>query len=122
MTVGHQDHGRVAMPVAAMLSGAVHELSSPLAPNSQDRPVRRRRRAISSDHEPGGGRTLRGMRSLGPTAVSASIISLFGLRFVGSSVASSAASGDGPSGAGSAAGAAVPSMTFAASPPRAAGM
>jgi len=25
MAVGHQDHGRVAMPVAAMLSGAVHQ-------------------------------------------------------------------------------------------------
>src|SRR5215469_230563 len=53
------------------------------------------------------------------TVVSASIISRFGLRFVGSSVASSAASGDGPLGAGSAAGSAVPSMT---SPARAASM
>src|SRR5262245_6487777 len=26
MTVGHQDHGRVAMPVAAMLAGTVHQL------------------------------------------------------------------------------------------------
>src|SRR5262249_14402748 len=42
--------------------------------------------------------------------------------FVGSSVASSAASGDGLLGAGSAAGSAVPSMTFAASPARAASM
>ena len=25
MAVGHQDHGRVAMPVAAMLAGAVHQ-------------------------------------------------------------------------------------------------
>src|SRR5215470_18837944 len=25
MAVGHQDHGRVAMPVAAMLSGVVHQ-------------------------------------------------------------------------------------------------
>ena len=25
MAVGHQDHGRVAMPIAAMLSGAVHQ-------------------------------------------------------------------------------------------------
>src|SRR5262245_55061399 len=25
MAVGHQDHGRIAMPVAAMLSGAVHQ-------------------------------------------------------------------------------------------------
>src|SRR5262249_50238242 len=25
MTVGHQDHGRIAMAVAAMLSGAVHQ-------------------------------------------------------------------------------------------------
>jgi hypothetical protein len=32
---------------------------------------------------PGGGRTLRGMHSRGPTAVSASSISRFGLRFVG---------------------------------------
>ena len=24
MAVGHQDHGRVAMPIAAMLAGAVH--------------------------------------------------------------------------------------------------
>ena len=42
--------------------------------------------------------------SRGPTAVSASIISRFGLRFVGSRLASSAASGDGALGAGSAAG------------------
>ena len=26
MTVGDQDHGRVSMPVAAMLAGIVHEL------------------------------------------------------------------------------------------------
>ena len=25
MAVGHQDHGRVAMPIAAMLTGAVHQ-------------------------------------------------------------------------------------------------
>jgi len=25
MAVGHQDHGRVAMPIAAMLAGAVHQ-------------------------------------------------------------------------------------------------
>ena len=25
MTVGHQDHGRIAMAVAAMLAGAVHQ-------------------------------------------------------------------------------------------------
>src|SRR5262249_8351782 len=51
----------------------------------------RRRRAISSDHEPGGGRTLRGMRSLGPTAVSALSISRFfdlGGSSAGSAVAS----------------------------------
>src|SRR5262249_59294574 len=47
------------------------------------------------DHSPAGGRILRGMRSCGPIAVSASIISRFGLRFVGSRVASSAAPGAG---------------------------
>ena len=25
VSIGHQDHGRVAMPIAAMLSGAVHQ-------------------------------------------------------------------------------------------------
>ena len=57
---------------------------------------------------------------LGPTSVSASIVSRFGLWLgLGAGVASSAASGD-LLGAGSAAGSAVPSMTFAASPARAA--
>ena len=60
--------------------------------------------------------------SRGPIAVSASIINRFGLRFVGSDMAFSAASGDGPLGTGKAAGSAVPSMTFAASPARAASM
>jgi len=61
------------------------------SPRTEDPPVRRTRRAMSSDHEPGGGRTLRGMRSLGPTAVSASSISrFFGLG--GSSAGSAVAS------------------------------
>src|SRR6516225_7755311 len=55
-----------------------------------------RRGDKSCDHVRG--RYLLGLRSRGPIAVSASIISRFGLRFVGSSVASSAASGDGPLG------------------------
>jgi hypothetical protein len=58
------------------------------------------------------------VRSRGPTAVSACIINRFGLRCLfGSSPAPMDASG-----AGSAAGSAVPSMTFAASPARAASM
>src|SRR6516165_7986729 len=79
-----------------------------------------RRGDKSCDHVRG--RPFLVLHTRGPIAVSASIISRFGLRFVGSSVASSAASGDGPLGAGSAAGSTVPSMTFAASPARAASM
>src|SRR5215468_9092986 len=79
-----------------------------------------RRGDKSCDHVRG--RPFLVLRTRGPIAVSASIISRFGLRFVGSSVASSAASGDGPLGAGSAAGSAVPSMTSAASPARFASM
>src|SRR5262249_24149327 len=72
---------------------------------------------------PAGGRILRGVRSLGPTAVSASSISRFGLCLdLGNGAGSSAASDDCPLGAGSAAGSAVPSMTSAASPARAASM
>jgi len=57
---------------------------------------------------------------LGPTSVSASSISRLGLFLdLGNGAGSSAASGD-LLGAGSAAGSAVPSMTFAASPARAA--
>jgi hypothetical protein len=65
-------------------------------PDSTENPAPRPR-----DHALAGDGILRclGLRSFGPTAVSASIISRFGLRFVGSSVASSAASGDGPLGA-----------------------
>ena len=52
------------------------------------------------DHSPAGGRTLRGMRSCGPIAVSTLIISRFGLRLDDSF------SGEWPPGAGSAAGSA----------------
>src|SRR6516162_6283422 len=55
-----------------------------------------RRGDKSCDHVRG--RPFLVLRTRGPIAVSASIISRFGLRFVGSSVASSAASGDGPDG------------------------
>src|SRR5262249_21549042 len=59
------------------------------------------------DHEPGGGRTLRGMRSFGPTAVSTSIISRVSLRLDNSFL------GCCPPGAGSAAGSAFTSTRCA---------
>ena len=74
---------------------------------------------IQWDHAPGGDGTLPfpGLRSLGPTSVSASSISRLGLCLdLGNGAGSSAASDDCPLGAGSDA---VPSMTFAASLARA---
>jgi len=62
------------------------------------------------------------LRSVGHTSVSASSSSRLGLLDLGNGAGSGAASDDCPLGAGSAAGSAVPSMTFAASPARAASM
>src|SRR5215471_21500373 len=79
-----------------------------------------RRGDKSCDHPPAG---LFLVRSLGPTALSASSISRLGLCLdLGNGAGSSAASDDCPLGAGSAAGSAMPSITFAASPARAASM
>src|SRR5215471_20143438 len=79
-----------------------------------------RRGDKSCDHPPAG---LFLVRSLGPTALSASSISRLGLCLdLGNGAGSSAASDDCPLGAGSAAGSAVPSMTSAASPARSASM
>src|SRR6516225_438224 len=74
-------------------AGAIAPHGKILPFEEDDAPYRR-------DHSPAGGRTLRGMRSRGPTAVSASSISRFGLRLDDSF------SGDCPPGAGSAAGSA----------------
>ena len=75
-------------------AGSIAPARKILPSEEDDAPYRR-------DHSPTGGRTLRGMRSLGPTAVSASRISRLGLRLDGAG--SSAASDDCPLGAGSAA-------------------
>ena len=60
------------------------------------------------DHSPAGNRILRGTRSLGPTAVSASIISRFGLRLGGSST--------GRAVAGTVVGSIIPSITLTGPP------
>jgi hypothetical protein len=67
--------------------------------------------AKCGDHPPDGDGTLRGLRSRGPIAVSASIISLFGLRL---GVGSGRAAMDSAPGAGSAAGSAFISIQVCA--------
>src|SRR5215471_2284090 len=60
-----------------------------IAPHGKILPFEEDDAPYRRDHSPGGGRTLRGMRSLGPTAVSASSIS----RFLGLGACAVAAAG-----------------------------
>src|SRR5215831_8377944 len=90
-------------PADKVVAGAVA-----WAPVTHTSPRRRDRAATPQGHAPAGDGTLRGLRSRGPIAVSASIISRFGLRLGGSST--------GRAVLGTVVGSIIPSITLTGPP------